>query len=272
MKKKILALAIAAIMVVTALASLSLAYLMDTDEATNVFTVGNIDIELIEQQRNKEGTALEEFVNNKVLLPIVGSAQGEKETIGDYQLPTAANYVDKIVNVKNVGNFDAYVRVVLAFPANMDDEKSAAEMMLHWNCDVNEPANTWNRAGGDVQVEIDDVIYNIYTFTYNSVLEAGITTVSPALLGVYIDSRVNAIATKDDEGNVTAITYTMKNSRGENVEATFSANEEGDIIGPQIIVNVQAVQADGFPDAVTALEAAFGKITADNNPFFTPAN
>ena len=78
MKKKILALAIAAIMVVTAIASLSLAYLMDTDEATNVFTVGYIDIELIEQQRNSAGTALEPFADGKILLPLVGSAQGEK--------------------------------------------------------------------------------------------------------------------------------------------------------------------------------------------------
>ena len=55
MKKKILALAIAAIMVVTALASVSLAYLMDTDDDTNTFTVGNVQIR--QDEWDREGKA-----------------------------------------------------------------------------------------------------------------------------------------------------------------------------------------------------------------------
>lgn len=51
MKKKILAIAIAAIMLVTAIASVSLAYMTDTDEQTNVMTVGKVEIDQLEYER-----------------------------------------------------------------------------------------------------------------------------------------------------------------------------------------------------------------------------
>ena len=50
MKKKILAVAIAAIMIVTAIASMSLAYMTDTDEQKNTMTVGKVDIEQLEYE------------------------------------------------------------------------------------------------------------------------------------------------------------------------------------------------------------------------------
>ncbi len=52
MKKKILAVAIAAIMLVTAIASFSLAYMTDTDEQTNTMTVGKVEIEQLEYERD----------------------------------------------------------------------------------------------------------------------------------------------------------------------------------------------------------------------------
>ena len=54
MKKKILAVAIAAIMLLTAVASISLAYLTDTDKQDNVFTIGNVKIQQIEYERKKD--------------------------------------------------------------------------------------------------------------------------------------------------------------------------------------------------------------------------
>lgn len=51
MKKKILAVAIAAIMLVTAIASFSLAYMTDTDEQTNTMTVGKVEIDQLEYER-----------------------------------------------------------------------------------------------------------------------------------------------------------------------------------------------------------------------------
>ena len=49
-KKKIVTLALAAVLAVMAVAGASLAYLTDSKSATNTFTVGNVKIELIEQQ------------------------------------------------------------------------------------------------------------------------------------------------------------------------------------------------------------------------------
>ena len=51
MKKKILALALVAILAVTAIAGASLAYLTDKDEAVNVMTLGNVDIQQNERDR-----------------------------------------------------------------------------------------------------------------------------------------------------------------------------------------------------------------------------
>ena len=123
MKKKILSICLVAVIAVMAIAGASLAYLTDTDDADNVFEVGNVQIELVEQQRNENGE-LEAFEDDKTLMPIVGSAQGEKD---GYGLPTAKNYVDKIVNVKNTGKSDAYVRVIVAVPAGLDNSTDAME-------------------------------------------------------------------------------------------------------------------------------------------------
>ena len=55
MKKKIFAIAFAAILAVTAITGASLAYLTDEEEAENVFTVGNVDIDLTEDNWNATG-------------------------------------------------------------------------------------------------------------------------------------------------------------------------------------------------------------------------
>lgn len=55
MKKKIFAIAFAAILAVTAITGASLAYLTDEEEAENVFTVGNVDIDLTEDSWNATG-------------------------------------------------------------------------------------------------------------------------------------------------------------------------------------------------------------------------
>lgn len=258
MKKKIIALCLVVVLAITAVTGATLAYFTDTEDEINVFTLGNVVIDLVEEQRNDEGTALEAFEDDKVLLPIVGSAQGEKVNVGGYNLPTAANWVDKIVTVDNEGTQDAYVRVLFAFPAKMDDAKSAAEMMLHWNHDGAMPAGVWTHKDCGVQVTLDGETYNIYNYTYEKILTAkgtdGATTEYPAITGVYIDSRVNA--TVDADG---AITYTMVNGRKETVSATYAKGT-----APKLYVLTQGVQAAGFANANEALVAGFGEVTAEN--------
>ena len=57
-KKKILALCAAAILAVMAVAGTSLAYLVDTDAKENTFTVGNVDIRLIESSLHRENAGV----------------------------------------------------------------------------------------------------------------------------------------------------------------------------------------------------------------------
>ena len=110
MKKRIVTIALVVALVAIAAVG-TLAYFTDTDKATNTFAVGNVEIKLIEQQRGENG--LVPFEQNKKLYPIVGSAQGEKDKYG---MPTAKNYVDKMVTIQNTGTEKAYIRLTLPFP------------------------------------------------------------------------------------------------------------------------------------------------------------
>ena len=55
MKKKILALCLVVVLAVTAVTGATLAYFTDSDDAENVFTVGNVDIDLTEPKWDTEG-------------------------------------------------------------------------------------------------------------------------------------------------------------------------------------------------------------------------
>ena len=133
MKKKIVALCLCVALAVVAIGGATLAYFTDTDDATNTFAVGGVKIDLIEQQVNEDGTALEDFEQNQVLMPIVGSAQGEKDALG---MPTAKNYVDKMVTIENTGSEKAYIRAYFAIPSALDDGYetfNAGMNVLHFN-------------------------------------------------------------------------------------------------------------------------------------------
>lgn len=259
MKKKLIAISLVVAMLAVAVIGGSLAYFTDTDEATNTFTAGGVKIDLIEQQVNKEGTALEDFAQNQVLMPIVGSAQGEKDKFGQ---PVAENYIDKIVTIKNTGKSDAYVRAYFAIPADLDDgfEESfnASMNILHFNFGNKDGVSTYNNqwlwgsvakpnhSGWNYFVAtIDGVAYNVYFADYYKALPAGATT-EQFISGVYLDSHVD-----------------MKD--GEYVDTRFPDADlsilEGTVSCP---VKVVAVQADGFKTAAEAIDAAFG---ADFNPW-----
>lgn len=78
MKKKITALCLCVALLAVAVVGASLAYFTDNDQADNTFTAGSVKIQLIEQQSNADHTGFVPYDGDKVLMPIVGSAQGEK--------------------------------------------------------------------------------------------------------------------------------------------------------------------------------------------------
>ena len=259
MKKKILAMCLVIALATTAIAGATLAYFTDTDAADNTFAVGGVEIKLIEQQRNKDKTDLEKFENNKVLMPIVGSAQGEKDKFGQ---PVAANYCDKMITVKNTGKSDAYVRLFVGIPAVLDDgvpSFNASKNALHFNFGNFKGTDgkwhttyknqwSWNAPDGswyyfDTTIGEDGVKYNIYYAYYQKVLAPNDVT-EQAVSGLYLDKGIDTNA----EGNLTM--------GGEDLGWKANATIK-------MPVFAQAVQAAGFASA----EAAFAESGLPENPW-----
>ena len=258
MKKKLLAIGLAVAVLAVTIVGMSIAYFTDTDQETNTFTVGNVDIELIEKQRNDNHTDLEDFEDGKVLMPIVGSAQGEKDQWG---LPTAANYVDKVITITNTGASDAYVRAYFAIPSALDDGYetfNAGLNILHFNFGnkVDENGNVyttyqdewiWKNADNTwkyFETTINGISYNVYYADYYDVLPATETT-ERFVDGVYLDAGVDF----DDDGNMTI----TRNGITEIVDLGGI-----DLDSLNCPVFAIACQAAGFGSAEEAFTAAFG--------------
>lgn len=259
MKRKIVTVCLAAVLVIIAVAGASLAYLTDTDERTNTFTVGDVDITLIEQRKGANG--LESYGEGSYKLKPGKSNDG--------------NAVSKIVTVKNNGTEDAYVWVELRIPANLVSNEYKAEPhtnesknALHWNSygcfnvEYNS-GNYWRLAVSDGIVDadhkvtdanmvaVDDGLWYDYEYVgtedggntvvirtkMKDVLPAGKTSL-PALAQVYMDWRV----TKTADG------YKLPDGTEIAKDASW-----------KIDVRAYAIQADGI-NGIDAAIAAF----ADN--------
>lgn len=260
MRKKIVALSMAVLMLAVAVVGGTLAYFTDTKEATNTFTAGGVKIDLIEQQVNEDGTALEDFEQNQVLMPIVGSAQtDEKDAFGQ---PTSGNYIDKIVTIKNTGKSDAYVRAYFAIPSALDDGYetfNAGLNILHFNFGnkdgVSTVGNQWSWMHGNKwnyfeTTMADGVKYNVYFADYYQTLAANATT-EQFVSGVYLDKSFDQNA----DGKYMAF--------GKVVDLSGLISDDGKLV-VKCPVKAVAVQAAGFTSADEAVTAAFG---ANFNPF-----
>lgn len=258
MKKKLLAIGLAVAVLAVTIVGMSIAYFTDTDNETNTFTVGNVQIDLIEKQRNDDHTDLEDFEDGKVLMPIVGSAQGGKDQWG---LPTAANYVDKVITIENTGASNAYVRAYFAIPSALDDGYdgfNAGLNILHFNFGnkVDENGNVyttyqdewiWKNANNSwkyFETTIDGISYNVYYADYHDVLPAGATT-ERFVDGVYLDAGVDF----DDEGHMTIT------RNGETEIVNLGGINLDSLNCPVFAI---ACQAAGFNTAEEAFTAAFG--------------
>ncbi len=251
MKKKLTAVALVVCMLAIMLVGASLAYFTDTKQATNTFTVGNVKIDLIEQQASKNG--LVEFKQDKTLVP--GTSKD-------------GNAVSKIVTVKNTGNNDAWVWVDLKIPAYLVSSEYPAnesKNALHWNSygcfnvEYNS-GNYWSLAtsNGIVDadhkvtnpdmVDVNDGLWYDYEFVseddeyvtirtkMQNALPAGKISL-PCLAQVYMDWRV----TTNEDGTQ----FILPAGNPISTDASW-----------KIIVNAYAIQADGI-DSVDAAIAAY---------------
>lgn len=228
-KRKLLTGALSLSMVAILAVGGTLAYFTDTDSKDNVFTTGNVEIDLTEDFAKEEG---KDFAK---LVPATGSAQND----------TLQNGIKKEVFVTNTGSEDAYVRVHIAIPTVLDNGRpdfDASQNVLHFNYDENNAgAGYWDWSNGTgtpyvgewnfYEATIDEVAYNVYVVTYETALEKGDKTVS-AMTQVYLDSKVT------------------------NEDITKIKAEIGDEW--HILVAAEGTQAEGFADAYEALNTAFG--------------
>ncbi len=265
MKKKTILVAAIAVMLVAALVvGGTLAYFTDKDDATNTFTVGNVKIDLIEQQRKLDAdgnktTELVDFEQNKALYPIVGSAQGEKDALG---MPIAENYVDKMVTIKNTGSEKAYIRAYFAIPSALDngyEDFNAGMNVLHFNFGnkvkdgvvTSTEGNEWKWTHGNnkwnyFETTIGGIKYNIYYADYYQALDAQATT-EQLIQGVYLDKS-----------------FDMKDGTPYAFDKAFKVDDGWNWNNVTCPVFAVAVQAEGFDNASAAMDAAFGP---KYNPF-----
>ncbi|MBE5776545.1 MAG: hypothetical protein E7326_03490 [Clostridiales bacterium] len=232
----------------------TLAYLTDHETETNVFTVGNVDIDLTE-----------DFEQGATLVP------GTKIT--------------KVPVITNTGKTDAWVWMTVAIPAGMEDESGdASKNLLHWNWMAGTDARHMNskgqdsidtyidnewlpegttieqvRAGDNWTVDektpiavqtIDGVAYNVYLFKYNTVLVPGETTLG-SFCQVYMDTRVDIAP----DGEL----YWVENGNAKKLN--YNINTMGN---PKIFVAAYGMQANGF-DTVDAAYKAYGEQWGDDN-------
>ena len=238
--KKIAILALSLCMIAAVAVTGTIAYFTDTDEQTNTFTVGNVQIEQKEFDENGN-----QFEQNQDVSPIINA--GDK-----YNDP---NYIHKNISVKNTGKNDAWVRTFVAIPVSNGNstDYNASNNWLHWNGyddsdDGDATAWNWSTEGGETwpgnaegwneyYAEIEGEMYRVMIVTNEMVLGAGNET-HPHFRGFFLDSSVNY----DDNGY-----FYTKN--GERIDL-------GDISNLKIYAHTQAVQADGFDTAWEAFETA----------------
>ena len=260
----------------------TIAYLQDTDEDVNVMTLGNVQIEQHEYERevdadgnyvtytetkregNPTGYKLAPFSQAKPLYPAVGEAlnfdatkvyfaQLDGNAIGT-QAPFNENELknaqDKFVFVENTGKTDAYVRTIIAFEIGTAENaiavpNNANENLIMMNCN-----QFWTR-NFIGEAKIDNNNYYLVEFVYDG---------------------ANGTNTKHPDGIVhpgeftfcnLAQVYMTPKATNEDVKA-IDGNGNGTY---DILVFSQAVQAAGFENAKTALDTAFGATTVNNHPW-----
>ena len=258
MKKKTILVAAIAVMLVAALVvGGTLAYFTDTKSAPNTFTVGNVKIDLLESSLHREnagyvGTPDEELIPENAELRSEVLKEG-KGRISKYQagdtyytneqiVADAAKYkcenvklnpgqsYHKMPYVKNTGANDAYIRIRVMIPANLDTAILNSSMYTTTAIKSGEFTYAYDNSG---TVDRDGVKYNVYTFTRTEALKPGEMTYWNVWGTVHMDSDVT----------------------NEEIASLFGEGKQyANGVFP-VLVEADAIQADGFANATAAFTA-----------------
>ena len=271
MKKKLTAIFLCVALVAIAVAGESLAYFTDTKSATNTFTVGNVKIDLIESRFHREGndnsgdTSIPDPTQTASGMKYV--TDGHKAFTDEEIKADAANYssyigergknmvpgrnVVKCPYVINTGANDAYIRIRVMIPSAANNDfvnvKDGGVITNMWcgtalkGADGKQPEFQHGDRGVawpvvEQGVTKDGVTYDVYTFTRNEPLKAGAMTEWNVWNYIGINQKATSadIQKAIDAGAITATDNTM----------TLN-----------VLVEADAIQAEGFADAAAAWAA-----------------
>ena len=252
MRKKLLALSLCVALAAIAIAGASLAYFTDTKSATNTFTVGNVKIDLLESSLHRENAGIANGATSDSELwsdvAKEGTGNTSKYKAGDtfytdaqieanaaeykcenVQLIPGRSY-HKMPYVKNTGSNDAYIRIRVMIPADLDTAVLNSSMYTSTAMNNKEFTLAVDQSG---TVEREGRKYNVYTFTRIDPLAPGEMTYWNVWGTIHMDTTVTSAQS----------------------EALFGEN------GPYrggvfpVLVEADAIQAEGFADAAAAWTA-----------------
>ena len=255
MKKKLTAIFLCIALVAIAIVGASMAYFTDTKEATNTFTVGNVKIKLLESSLHREnaGIANDQTSSSELWSDVAKKGSGNtskykagdtfytdaqiEENAGTYtceniQLIPGRSY-HKMPYVKNVGNNDAYIRIRVMIPADLDTAVLNSSMYTSSAMDKKEFTMAYDNSGS---VERGTIKYNVYTFTRIDPLAPDEMTYWNVWGTIHMDTTVTSAQSEELFGE-----------DGSYPNGVFP-----------VLVEADAIQSEGFADA-TAAWAAFDK-------------
>lgn len=250
MKRKIVTVCLAAVLVIIAVAGASLAYLTDTKTAKNTFTVGNVKIELLESSFHRENAGVANGATSTSELWSDVSKEGSNNTspykagdtfytddqikanareykCEDVQLIPGRSY-HKMPYVLNTGKNDAYVRIRVMFPENLVSILSrsmyTSSAIIKGEFTMVEEDEITNRDGID---------YTVLTFTRVDPLKSGEMTY----------------------WNVWGTIHMNETVTNEQLDALFGEGKPYANGTFPVLVEADAIQAEGFADATAAFAA-----------------
>ena len=271
MKKKLTAIFLCVALVAIAIVGASLAYFTDTKSATNTFTVGNVKIDLIESRYHRQGSG--SSGDTSIPAP-TQTASGMKYISDGAKIFTdeeikadAANYsayigerganmvpgknIAKSPYVINTGANDAYIRIRVMIPsdANRDYWQARSGGVIESQfCTTaitsgefmhNDRRNDYPfiDSTGRGYVDENGVKYDIYTFIRNEPLKPGEMT----------EWNVwNYIGIADEATSANIQKAINKRAILVSEDGTMTVN---------VLVQADAIQAEGFADAKAAFAA-----------------
>ena len=247
MKKKIVALCLCVALAVVAIGGATLAYFTDTDDATNTFTVGKVDITLNETFDKNNAKLMPGVDVNKDVSITLNEGSSDAYVWYLWKIPADLDSIDGTTGTNNALHVNSLGRTWDTYRKNpnywAEGQTEALPLDQTWDHDPEtELGLTAGPEGYLYTEENNGVNYHVYAALYHGKLSAGQTT-TEAMTKVYLDTSVN-----QDEGGYYQIIRKGEQAGQKHYLPSLPNNAK-------IIVEAYAIQADGFDDVYAAYKA-----------------